>query len=250
MGFSSPVTPAALALAEGSSVITDPNTSESSLYSNLALTFTGTGTVQIGTPGSTFYCGDFDNLQGYIQRVSGAGSLLVQLEWFLDPLATIILGTHTIQLPPDSTAFVDTLPVIGPYLKVFVTPTVATDFYHFVLLLRKGWAGMAGAVGDGVVISGTDLGLGAGASSAHKAGVVAGGPATLGVYTNSPSWLVFLYTVSGTGALSTILFGTSETKFGIALPITLPLSQVALSITNTHTASHDFYTSVVAATRR
>lgn len=251
MGFSSPVTPSALALAQGAAVITDPATNESSLFSSLGVTFVDTGTHQLGTPGSTFYCGDFDNLQAFIQRVAGTGSLLVQFNWFLDALATTVLGQHAVQLPPDTTAFIDTIPVIGPYLKVFVTPTVATDVAKIVLSLRKGWAGMAGSVGDGIVISGQDLGLAAnGGNSIHKAGVVMGGPATLGVWTNSPSWYVVMYTIGSTGLPNTYLLGTSQTSFGVALPITLPLAQVALSIVNTHTVAHDFYTSVVAATRR
>lgn len=252
VSFRSPATALQVtaALEPGTAVITDKSDAGQVLLNETAAVYLAAR--DLPGPAATYYVGDFDNLQVVFQRAAGAAGYAVQLYWWADEARALLLGVSTFSTP-DGTAFFDSIPVQGPYFSILAQATVygAGQQADFRIMKRKGHGGMIGAVGDGVILSASAVGLGAGGiSGLFSAGTINAGAASWCVWSSQSGVIGLLYRIdSGGGAATIAAFHTTTTR-GQTVPVILPTHKIACQVVNLAGVAADITMSVIALTRR
>lgn len=236
----------------GSVVVTDPTSATNVLVAEAAGPYLANTSRYFPSHVTTFYCGDFDVLQLAFVPTVAANGFQVLLEWFSDAAGSsaALIGKTTIETP-DVTPCMQAFPVMGPYLRITVTPGASASNARLYAHLRKGGprSFTAGAGAGGNLFGNTfAVPVLSGGSNTWNAETIVGGPAVLGVYSDAQSWIGIVSYLSSNGGLSIIGgFDTSiagENRRGDFWQIALPYRKMRVQVFNTSGGTADISVSL------
>lgn len=264
MGFADPAGPEVVTvvgditgsvdLNPGASVVTDPSSAANVLVNESGGAYAAGVSRRFPDAVTTYYCGDFDVLQLAFAPTLAPAGFDCLIEWFSGQNggAAELVGKTQISTP-DTTACIQAFPVMGPYLRITVTPGPAVSAARLFAHLRKGGIDRsftAGANANGNLFGNTFGALVPAAGNfLFIAETIVGGPAVLGIYSDDQSWLGAIYAYTRAGVLAVIggfdVSNASRTRRADSWRIALPYQKVGVRVFNTAGAAANIYASLI-----
>jgi hypothetical protein len=169
------------------------------------------------------------------------GSIKIELKWYADMAATILIDTYTIDCY--ITGLVrQPVPILGPVVQVTVTPGIALPAHYTLLMVTQPQRGAfsLGAAG-GAELSANAVAIGAGATQTIDTADVHEGPAVWFAYMTGGTWFANLHAIDYLNAFHTIDHVDQNIGPGASRAVFLPPSVVRLSITNQTAAGQTYW---------